>query len=94
MSLIRFNDGTELEVEVNGTCFITEEEPDFPDDLTDIEVVTDEGTQTFVNPKIIECAPGFEEGYWFTLVEKGDTEQIEQNTANIDYLSAMTGIDL
>ena len=91
---IRWNDGTELETRVNGTCYITDEKPDFPDDLTDVEVITEDGQAHFANPKIIECAAGFEPGYWFTLVEKGETEQVEQNTANIDYIAMMTDVDL
>ena len=92
---ISFNDGTEMEVVVNGNCFILDEAPEFPEDITETLVTYKNGsTQEFSDPKVIECAAGFSPGYWFTLVEKGAVDQVEQNTANIDYLSAMTGIDL
>lgn len=87
-----------MAVKVNGTCYITDEKPSFPFDLTETEVVTDSGTTLFVNPKIIECASGFEPGYWFTLVEKSSVEvqeeELAQQRADIDYISAMAEIDL
>lgn len=38
MTTITFNDGTTLEVEQNGSTFITETKPTFPSDLTNIEI--------------------------------------------------------
>ena len=78
---IRWKDGTELEVRVNCATYIMDEEPDFPDDLTGAEVITEEGTTRFVDPKIIECASGFEPGYWFTIVEKTSTEKQNEKLA-------------
>lgn len=90
MVIIRFIDGTEIEAELNGTTLITDEKPEFPDDLSWVEV---DGNQ-IENAKIVEVDNVWDERYMFLIIETPQTEITEQNTANIDYLSAMTGIDL
>ena len=61
---IIFKDGTELTVERNGSSFITDEKPTFPEDLKNITI---EG-QTISNGRIIECA-SVDGRYWFTITE-------------------------
>ena len=61
---IIFKDGTELTVERNGSSFITDEKPAFPEDLKNITI---EG-QTIANGRIIECA-SVDGRYWFAITE-------------------------
>lgn len=95
---IRFSDGTELQVEVNGTCFIAEEEPEFPEDLSEVEIETADSVTVIENAKIIEASGGFEPGYWFTIAQKSaleiQAEELARQRADIDYISAMTDVDL
>lgn len=53
MTTISFNDGTTLEVEQNGSTFITDTKPDFPEDLTDIII-----EESFKVSRIIETDEG------------------------------------
>ena len=90
---IIFNDGTELEAAVNGDCFIVDEKPDFPNDLTDISIVSDQGERTVEHGRIVECAS--EEGYWFAIAEIPEAERtLTQMQANIEYMAMMTDVDL
>lgn len=93
-----FNDGTEIEVQINGGTLITDEKPDFPNDLTGVVVSTGEGSTVYDDPKLIECAMGFEPGYGFVFVEKSaeekQSELIAQNTADLEYIAAMSDIEL
>lgn len=61
---IIFKDGTELTVERNGSSFITDEKPTFPEDLKNITI---EG-QTISNGRVIECA-SVDGRYWFAITE-------------------------
>lgn len=66
---IVFSDGTEIMAEQNGSCFIIDEKPDFP---TDLSVVTiDE--QTIENAKLIECA-STDGRYWFAFCQMSPEE--------------------
>lgn len=49
MTTITFNDGMTLEVVQNGSTFITDTKPDFPEDLTDIQI-----EETYDVSKIVE----------------------------------------
>ena len=90
---IIFNDGTEIEAAVNGDCFIVDEKPDFPDDLTDITIVSDQGEKTVEHGRIVECAS--EKDYWFAIVEIPEAERtLTQMQANIEYMAMMTDVDL
>lgn len=67
MEKIRFKDGTVVEAEKNGSCFITDEKPAFPEDLRDIKVEGE--TSTLIsNGQIVECA-SIDGRYWFTILE-------------------------
>lgn len=67
MEKIIFNDGTVINAKRNGSCFITDKKPVFPDDLTGIRV-EGEASATFENGMIVECA-SVDDKYWFTIVE-------------------------
>ena len=75
MATIVFRDGTQLTAEQNGTCFILDGKPDFPEDLS---VVRIEGEYTSVlhNAVLIECA-SVDGRYWFSFTEK-TAEEIEK----------------
>ena len=90
---IIFNDGTEIEAEVNGTNLITDEEPEFPSDLTNITIERDGGMEVIADGKIIESFP-LDNRYWFIIIQKDVPEYVEQNAANIDYIAMMTDVEL
>ena len=71
---IRFSDGTEITAEKNGDCFITAEKPDFPEDLSEITVETEEGTRTYENTQATECASA-DGRYWFSFTEEDQTQK-------------------
>lgn len=80
---IVFNDKTEMTVEQNGSCFVLDEKPAFPDDLSAITIVSNEETIFLNNCKVQECA-STDGRYWFTLIpetkeEKNIRELKEQN---------------
>ena len=76
MATITFRDGTQLTAEQNGTCFILDGKPDFPEDLS---VVRIEGEYTSVlhNAVLIECA-SIDGRYWFVLAEKSKSELLRE----------------
>lgn len=65
---IKFSNGTTLNAEVNGSAYIVDTKPAFPEDLTNIEITTAEGTETIANGEIIECA-SVDSRYWFSIRE-------------------------
>ena len=72
---IIFKDGTEITAEVNGTCYITETEPEFPEDLSIVTVEEDISTRTFTNARVQECA-SIDGRYWFVFIEESEQERI------------------
>lgn len=94
---IRFSDGTEITAEQNGTTYIVDEEPTFPEDLSEVEIEGEEGTTTIENAEIIECAkvPG-DERYWFTVIPQTRNleEEVDQTRADLDFIAAVTGVEL
>jgi hypothetical protein len=59
---IIFIDGTELVAEQNGDCFIVDERPDFPADMSTVQV----GEETLENVALVECA-SIDGRYWFSF---------------------------
>lgn len=92
---IRFTDGTEIEAEKNGSSYIVDVEPDFPDDLSEVEIETDQGTETVENAMVVKCA-GTDARYWFTIIPKSINlaDEIAQLRADTDYIAAIQDIDL
>lgn len=80
---IIFNDKTEVIVEQNGSCFVLNKKPAFPDDLSAITIISDEEIISLNNCKVQECS-STDGKYWFTLIpetkeEKTIRELKEQN---------------
>ena len=79
-AMIRFKDGTILNAEQNGNCFITNRKPDFPADLSVVEIGGNE-PQTLHNAQLVECA-SIDGRYWFTFIEISDAEQWKKDIEN------------
>ncbi len=89
MEKIIFKDGTEITVERNGSCFIVETKPEFPEDLTDI-TIEGEMPQTIANGRIVDAA-SVDGRYWFTIIEISEAEAREaKREAQIMYTALMT----
>lgn len=86
---IKFKDGTEIRAEMNGSCLILDEKPEFPEDLTDLRIESGEGIQTFEEAVLVECA-SINGKYWFTFIEKPleqkQAEKIERQEEQIQFL--------
>ena len=91
---IVFADGTELEVEKNGTCFIVDEEPEFPEDLSEV-TITEDGKDTVIeNAEIVECA-ATDDRYWFAIIEIPESvREAKQVRSDIDYIAMEVGVEL
>ena len=91
---ITFVDGTYIEAERNGDCYITGIEPTFPRDLSLVVIVGNNYDRTVEHAELIECA-SVDGRYWFTFNEIPEnirtTKQIQ---ANIEYIAMMTDVDL
>lgn len=100
-------DGTELTgFTQNGNNYIRGEPVDesvFVGNLSTLTLTDGEETITMHNAELVqqvhyEGMPGLEDGWYLCFREKTPQEVMaakeEQNTANIDYLSMMSGIDL
>lgn len=70
---IIYADGTLMDVELNGTCFILDQKPTFPSDLSIITVEGDKGNKVYRNAYVQECA-SVDGRYWFTFIEENKTE--------------------
>lgn len=91
---ITFNNGLQIQAEQNATSFITDINPDFPDDLSFVTVSDENGDEYYQNAEIIECA-SIDGRYWFGIREVPESERIQkQMQANIDYVAMMSGVDL
>lgn len=73
---IIFKDGTELDVEVNGSCYICDDEPEFPDDLSKVIIVTDDTETEISNASVQECA-SVDGRYWFSFVTATEFDKLE-----------------
>ena len=71
---ITFKNGEQITAEVNGNCYITVSEPAFPDDLSVVTVEDEQGTKTFSNATVQECA-SVDGRYWFTFLEESESER-------------------
>ena len=83
MATITFNDNTLFETEQNGNNFITNQKPDFPEDLTNIKIEYNEGTQNIKNGMVVECYP-LDNRYWFTIVEKPENEILKEQILDLE----------
>jgi hypothetical protein len=83
---IRFKDGTELEASVNGNNFITDEAPEFPDDLSEVVIVSDGGEEVIKNVTVQQAA-GLDDRYWFIFVAQTPLGSLE---SQVLYTAMMT----
>lgn len=83
---IQFPNGTQLTAEQNGSCYIVDTKPAFPDDLSVVEVMGDE-PKVFHNAFVQDCA-SVDGRYWFAFVEKTQDElfrqQMQEDMASIE----------
>ncbi len=87
---IVFKDGTTINAQVNGHCYIVDVEPTFPEDLTDIIVKKGKETQTIANGRIVPAA-SVDGRYWFAIIEISEAEEeANQLRADVDYLLAIS----
>ena len=70
---ILFKNGTSLTAEQNGDCFILNQKPTFPEDLSVVTVTGEDGKRFFYNAKVQDCA-SVDGRYWFAFVEKTQDE--------------------
>ena len=86
---ITFNDGTVMTAEQNGSCFIMNEKPELPEDLTNI-TIEGEDYRDIADARLIECASA-DGRYWFSFEEIPESEkEAEQLRADVDYLLEIT----
>lgn len=83
---IRFKDGTELEAGVNGNNFITDEAPEFPDDLSEVVIISDGGEEVIKNATVQQAA-GIDDRYWFIFVAQTPLGSLE---SQVLYTAMMT----
>ena len=91
---ITFNDGKIIEAIKNGTCYIVDEKPEFPDDLTDISIEESNSTTYIKFGKIVDIQSN-DSRYWFAIDVVSEAERAnEQLRADIDYIAMEMGIDI
>jgi hypothetical protein len=91
MEKITFKDGTVINAEKNGSCFIVDEKPSFPEDLKEITIEGEGGTTEIGNGRIVESA-SVDGRYWFAVIEIPEAELEKQATADaIMELSELVG---
>ena len=91
---IIFSDGTELNTDVNGSCFIVDSKPDFPDNLSDIQIVKGDNKEAIDYGMIIEAA-GIDNRYWFSIIEIPESERAaKQIRSDVDFIAMELDIDL
>lgn len=78
---ITFTDGSQILAEQNGSCFITGEKPDFPDDLSEVVISSDSDEYTLHNAELIECA-SVDGRYWFSFTETTNDEIRQRELEN------------
>jgi len=70
---IKFANGSEVEAEVNGNCYITNAVVQIPTDLSVITIEDGEETTVLKNMKFVECA-SVDGRFWFAFVPMSEIE--------------------
>lgn len=90
MATIKFNNGYTITAELNGNCFITDNKPNFPTDLSNITVTADDKSYIVEHGEIIEAA-SVDDRYWFAIRDIPNEELTrEKADAQITYTAIMT----
>jgi len=86
---LTFADGSKITAALNGNCYITNEKPEIPEDLSLI-MVSGAEERTFKNAQLVE--PFSNDGrYWFSFIEVSDEEISREKTdAQVMYTALMT----
>lgn len=92
---IKFKDGSEIAVEINGNSYIVDAAPSFPADLTDVVIKKEDGSEeTIAFAELVECA-SVDGRYWFALAEIPEQIRMQRDiNSKIEYLSMMTDVDI
>jgi hypothetical protein len=72
-AIIRFKNGNVIVAEKNGSCYITDADPGFPEDLSVVTITDSEGEKVLKNAQVVECA-SVDKRYWFTFSEMSEEE--------------------
>ena len=101
MYVIYLDDGTEINANLNANTWESDEALDediFEGNTNEVSYETPDGVTVELGECVFNAIGFLDEKWCFSLNPITDEQKaakaIEQNTANIDYLSAMTGIDL
>lgn len=79
---IIFIDETTIIAELNGSTYITEDRPIFPEDLSTVTIKSDSQIQILHNVEIVECA-SIDDRFWFGLHEKTIQQLENEHIRNI-----------
>ena len=71
---ITFGSGETIAAEKNGESLITQQKPSFPEELGLVRVQADNGSRTYDDPHVVECA-SVDGRYWFCFVEESPQEK-------------------
>ena len=71
---IIFRDQTEITAEQNGDCFIVSSAPEFPDDLSSVEIVSGEDRRVLLQARVIPC-DSVDGRFWFAFAEESAEEK-------------------
>ncbi len=83
---ITFKDGSYIIAEQNGNCFILNETPDFPEDLSEVTVHSGEDV-TVLHYVMIQEAASVDGRFWFCMVEESpEDRQIREQAERIAFL--------
>lgn len=74
-AVMRFPNGTTMDVVVNGNTYGAYEEPDFPEDMTEVtvngnDIFGGDVNWSLHNPKVVQSAQLDDYHHWFGLVEQ------------------------
>ena len=84
---IKFKGGEVIVAEENGGSYITDVKPEFPEDLDDLQIETEQGVKTFAHAQLVECAHT-DRAYWFSFIEADPRDiQIAELKAENDMLT-------
>ena len=93
---ITFTDGSTVEAELNGNCYITDQKPEIPDDLSEV-TVTGAEEKVYKNARLLESA-SVDGRYWFSFLEETKEEkmavEVAKQRADIDFIAMVSDIDL
>lgn len=93
-AIIKFKNGATVEAEVNGSCYIVDEKPAFPIDLSEATVTVGEDEKVLHEVEVNEAA-SVDGRYWFALRELTEQELKDIKTqADIQYIAMMSDIEL